>query len=272
MVLFLLLIGVASYFVGSSASGHSRRAKRRQLFERIAKQFGGKCERGGWFTAPSTSIRYGQTWAIVSQGKAAEPSWGPCFVVCVGWNNPQRCDVVSRPDIWPGIVLSADFEREFAVVAGDDARHILSDGVKWQIQRLASLGPDQRLHVTIGNGRIVAKKPWRAPTTGDALLSFVQGTLELHDQLMLATATGIEFLNGNEAQPLVRIVCKVCGDEIREELVFCQRCKTPHHHDCWQYTGVCSVFGCREQTFLVPHPGQTTMPKPTDVRMNSKLD
>jgi hypothetical protein len=52
------------------------------------------------------------------------------------------------------------------------------------------------------------------------------------------------------------VICKVCGDEIHEQMVVCRRCKTPHHLDCWQYTGSCSVFGCRETKYLQPAVGE----------------
>lgn len=40
-------------------------------------------------------------------------------------------------------------------------------------------------------------------------------------------------------------VCQVCGDSLLEgDLVYCAYCKTPHHHDCWQYTRQCSTYGC----------------------------
>jgi hypothetical protein len=39
-------------------------------------------------------------------------------------------------------------------------------------------------------------------------------------------------------------VCQVCGTEIAGAPRLCERCDTPHHADCWEYTGRCSVYGC----------------------------
>ena len=39
-------------------------------------------------------------------------------------------------------------------------------------------------------------------------------------------------------------VCQVCGEAIRGDHVACMKCDTPHHLDCWQYTGQCSTYGC----------------------------
>jgi hypothetical protein len=40
-------------------------------------------------------------------------------------------------------------------------------------------------------------------------------------------------------------VCKVCGDPIVEEAVRCDTCLTPHHRDCWEFVGSCSIYGCK---------------------------
>jgi hypothetical protein len=44
-------------------------------------------------------------------------------------------------------------------------------------------------------------------------------------------------------------VCQVCGVEMSERVVLCAKCRTPHHEECWHYTGQCSTFGCREIRF-----------------------
>ncbi|HVE38895.1 MAG TPA: RING finger protein [Planctomycetota bacterium] len=44
--------------------------------------------------------------------------------------------------------------------------------------------------------------------------------------------------------------CQICGAELEGALVRCSRCSTPHHADCWEYTGACSTYGCGEKTFV----------------------
>jgi hypothetical protein len=96
------------------------------------------------------------------------------------------------------------------------------------------------------------------------LLEFVRGILELYDQTLLSATEGIEFLDGQVAQPLDHVVCQVCGEEIRDDLVFCRRCKTPHHRDCWLYAGRCSVFACGEIQFLVPRQAARIVKRPPE--------
>jgi hypothetical protein len=40
--------------------------------------------------------------------------------------------------------------------------------------------------------------------------------------------------------------CQVCATPMEDRVVWCRRCRTPHHLECWVYTGMCSTFGCRE--------------------------
>lgn len=39
--------------------------------------------------------------------------------------------------------------------------------------------------------------------------------------------------------------CPVCRDPVKEPLRVCERCKVPHHLDCWNYVSGCAVFACR---------------------------
>jgi hypothetical protein len=126
--------------------------------------------------------------------------------------------------------------------------------VRWQIERLARLSTPPHLHILIQEGVILIERP-QAKLRGELPAQCIQGALELYDQCMLAKATGIQFLHTDEAQPLTNVICKVCGEEIQDQMVVCRRCKTPHHLDCWQYTGACSVFGCRETRYVLPSAG-----------------
>lgn len=39
-------------------------------------------------------------------------------------------------------------------------------------------------------------------------------------------------------------LCPVCRNEAKSGSTQCPRCSTPHHVDCFAYTGRCAVFGC----------------------------
>jgi len=46
----------------------------------------------------------------------------------------------------------------------------------------------------------------------------------------------------------VRVACGVCHQDLAEagEAVACRACGTPAHRDCWEYLGICSLYGCGE--------------------------
>jgi hypothetical protein len=43
--------------------------------------------------------------------------------------------------------------------------------------------------------------------------------------------------------------CQVCGEKMESRVIFCAKCRTPHHEECWSYVAQCSTFGCREIRF-----------------------
>ncbi len=47
-----------------------------------------------------------------------------------------------------------------------------------------------------------------------------------------------------------RTKCQVCGEGLSERVVHCLACRTPHHEECWRYTGVCSIYACRETRYV----------------------
>lgn len=51
-------------------------------------------------------------------------------------------------------------------------------------------------------------------------------------------AAAIAFIEGGE--------CQICGAGMTDHVVFCAKCRTPHHEECWTYNGACSTYGCRE--------------------------
>jgi hypothetical protein len=43
--------------------------------------------------------------------------------------------------------------------------------------------------------------------------------------------------------------CQVCGEKMEGRVVYCAKCRTPHHEECWSYVSTCSTYGCREIRF-----------------------
>jgi len=46
------------------------------------------------------------------------------------------------------------------------------------------------------------------------------------------------------------LICQICGGTLSEgSVVYCAKCNTPHHKDCWQFNKSCATYGCRSQQF-----------------------
>jgi hypothetical protein len=39
-------------------------------------------------------------------------------------------------------------------------------------------------------------------------------------------------------------LCPICAAPLAEPLHRCDRCRAPHHQECWEYLGRCAIYGC----------------------------
>lgn len=55
------------------------------------------------------------------------------------------------------------------------------------------------------------------------------------------------------ASNVIEVKCLVCAEGIAagQPTVRCEQCRAPYHADCWDFVGVCSVYGCRCRTFTL---------------------
>ncbi|MGE0755860.1 MAG: RING finger protein [Pirellulaceae bacterium] len=270
-VVFLAMLFACAVAIGVWKK-RSRYRRSRRLLRQLAQQFAGVYESGGLLSPPHVQLRYGETTATVCSCRPRGSFRSRGIEVRVAWPHVHlRCEILAKTrrlvttDLqysWPRVPLADPAFTDKFLVSGfteRDVLQLLTSGVRWNLDCLRSLGPDRRLYVLIREGHIVVRKFWkRIPP--DQAAQLVQGALELYDQCMLAKAAGIEFLNTDILQPLDQVVCKICGDTIEHEMVYCRRCKTPHHEECWNYTGVCSVFGCRETVYHRPLPSRADPP------------
>lgn len=130
-----------------------------------------------------------------------------------------------------------------------DAIKLLSNPVCWQLEELRRHAQTFEVAVNVRRGVMTIKKPC-IMTAPQQLDDFVRFSLKLYDQMVLAKAQGIEFVNDQCATVVDDVKCPICSEEIVHDMVVCTRCKTPHCRDCWQYNGQCATFACAETRFL----------------------
>ena len=260
-LVFVVLVIAVTAVVTLAAAAQSRADSWNRSYQKLAKRFGGNCLSAGWFGRPSVRFRYGQTPVLLNTYKSAGNGFTQLFI---NWPDPNfQCEIYPDPNAPRNLALQTaegefdssweQFRRRYVLRANSDEemRSLLSDGVQWQIERLRQLALDSELYVAVRRGRILVRK--RALLVRyEELEEFAQLALELYDQAMLTRMTGIDFVDSEVAQIISEATCQVCGEQIITDMIFCRRCRTPHHHECWQYYGACAVYGCQETRWFAP--------------------
>lgn len=150
----------------------------------------------------------------------------------------------------------SEFDLQFVAQANDPemAREFLGPAVREAIVGLGRLGPPGGMLVSVNPERLLVQVDRDLARQPDALLSAVREALVVHDGLVAGVMNrlgeGITVVDAGPAAPedAGPPICKVCGDPIAPPAVLCAHCRAPHHLDCWEFIGSCSIYGCDGKT------------------------
>jgi Prokaryotic RING finger family 1 len=105
--------------------------------------------------------------------------------------------------------------------------------------------------VSINPERMLVQVDRNLGQSSEALAQAVREALVIHDGLLDGVhrrmSQGIAIVDrpGAPDEDAGPPICKVCGEPIDAgDAVVCASCNTPHHRDCWEYVGACSIYGC----------------------------
>jgi hypothetical protein len=267
LILAVLLVGLV-VFAGSATS---RVGRWNQAFAQVAQHYRGSFASGGWFSEPSVRLMYGLSHGRLSCYSLGRSGKFVAQMVLEQKEARSRAEMLSRPStvtLVPSLAgltqVELEWGRQFArweVAAADydAARHLLTDAVRLALDRVWLHPVPSDTAVSLLPGWIVVRKVWDVPRAAD-LAQFVELVCSLNDQLQLAGAAGIEFLHSDEAQIIDDAQCSICYEPLADGVVFCVRCKTPHHRDCWEYSGGCSTYGCGTRMFYTPGEAKVVGP------------
>lgn len=274
VVLVAIVVVLTSMVVGNAraASGQWNRA-----FEHVARRFHGHHARGGFFGQPSAWIRHGEASGRLTIFSLPKSPGERCLQMTMQQSEfPGKCEIfyhLNRPALssaFRGGLSQVQFDWEgfrdrWHVLAadGDEARHLLTDGVRLAIDHVWRQPVPGEVSISLSPGWIVVRKVWQS-SRGIDLAEFVERVCNLADQLSLAAAAGIEFVESDEAQIIDDAQCAICRDSLTHEIVVCRRCNTPHHRDCWEYSGGCSTYGCGSRDCVLPGIAPLAGPHWTD--------
>ena len=155
---------------------------------------------------------------------------------------------------------SPQFDREYICTSNDAGmlKETLVPESQSVINALRSMRGAGNVYVAIRNYELLVKIQGMLEDIG-SLRKLTDLSLQFYDAALAGQEKGIEFLETktithtfSEGEQAEEVICQVCGDSLMRDVVVCRSCKTPHHHDCWQYYGQCSTFGCGQRSYRRP--------------------
>ncbi len=88
------------------------------------------------------------------------------------------------------------------------------------------------------------------PLYDEELWRWLKGAFALLQALPGVGVEDLSVLARPTPAALSESLCQVCGSTMGQPpVVYCRRCRTPHHEECWVYAGRCSTFACQEREF-----------------------
>jgi hypothetical protein len=147
-------------------------------------------------------------------------------------------------------------DRDYNVRTNDPemARELLGPDVLSAVVDLDSMVHSGGMLVSITPERLLIQVDRNLGVNFESLDRAVTDALTLHEGLLRSLdrrmTAGIEIVSETDGRAVADVdappICKVCGEPIGEgPVIVCSTCGTPHHRDCWEYVGVCSIYGCQ---------------------------
>jgi len=257
-VAILVVAGLALYF------RRSRHRALRNAYQRLATHLTGRWHCGTWLQSKRPTIWFEHAGF---QAKLDLFPWDDSKnsgvyhrLVISGWPDPlARCEIfperaVHRVTKLLGMVDftigSPEFDSRYIISGSqpDAVRKIITPAVQSVIENIRVLSTNDYVYMNLAGGKLEIRVRHR-PGDYEDLARFVTQGLHLCDVMLPSTGHGIDFKPSKP--PTETPLCQVCGDDITEEPVYCKKCRTPQHLDCWRYYGGCAVYACGGKKAMV---------------------
>lgn len=219
----------------------------------LSDQWDGQVSGGGFWSWPTLEIKVdGVAGKVAYRDGRGDSLWTK---VGFNWPASHRLRVSPRDfAIWLRSLVRGsnlkvgdpEFESIFWVEAEDVpwAREVLSRRVQAGMLRLREDAPwsaSKRVSLDIGPtgivlkiGRLVVDNPRELEEFISLAILILRSTRNAVD-IAGVVLSPVEIQGGSG--------CPVCG-HIVEKGRTCPACRTPHHEDCWKYSGGCAIFAC----------------------------
>ena len=168
------------------------------------------------------------------------------------FTNPNLKELSSSDEVFASRFIANCPE----IISIDEAIDVRS---REQLFKLYYLYSRNDLFFTSQGGRAMVRKEVDSSilTHPDTLMRFLDGGDDFFHAL---SRSHFGTFAGDEPSRWIKYLsvstetarCKICGEFIYFSKVHCKNCDTPHHIDCWQYNGSCSVYGCGSTEYYYP--------------------
>jgi hypothetical protein len=239
---------------------------RYRAYRQLAARYHGRYESRGLSDPPTVSFGHGGSMVRVGLAPTipGQPNQIPRTRVVTRFRQgiPFRLELapIARPappqppkGTRPLKLGVAEFDRAYVIQANDldMARDFLSPLVRDAIASLHRMVHAGGMLLSINPERMLVQIDRNLASSAEALALAVREALILHDGLLEGVTQrigqGIDIVDKEECwdEDSGPPICKVCGAPITDgAIIVCATCSTPHHRDCWEYVGACSIYGC----------------------------
>lgn len=221
------------------------------LLRKVSAEIGGTFVRGGPLQPPTIRMPIGRVPALVA-------FWvGPQRIEPVGMfralRTPAATGVVEiEHKLWGNRIIGPprvsigdqEFEERFRIYAtsAPDAVRLLTEGMRRTLEKLAVMGKVRAAFRPKLIEISVAAEDWDTFTARQFVELAVEAARpELGPEAVAANIGDIEWIEDVEPESPT---CQVCATALEDSVVRCRRCRTPHHAECWEYSGICATFSC----------------------------
>jgi hypothetical protein len=271
--LCFFLGALGAIIIAAVALSNSQGKQLNDSFGRFARQFRGTFRPGDWSDTPAVSFEHNTSSALldISRPPGGRPRW--CTQLTFAFRRPVPLTIEIDPDgvekpqlrmykMQPAPTGDMPFDYNHRVFGSDRraVRDLLTPAIREDLMRVReSLG--SAVNICVSRDYLLVRHPGKLRDFAQ-LLVFAHVAFQLHDQLLLvvnqATADEVKIVEVSSpeaaggAEIAADAKCGVCGEPATEDRVLCRCCRAPHHRECWDYNRGCSVYACRERTYIRP--------------------
>ena len=255
---FLLLLFVTAVVVAIVVASSARSSRLTAALQRVAAEVGGTVSGGGWGTGEATlqfslaGRRASMEFYAGSKNRAPYSR----LTVDLGGRSPGTLHIL--PEGFGQMILKFFGAQDLPVGDAEfDADYVVKANPPSLVPQLFS--PERRRPLMAAVRRLGVVSEPRIDVDRSQLTIRSRDFITDDSRLLVMVRTAEEFLKAlfpaaapapepgiqwGEMKVSGGGECPVCGTEMRDGIVRCEVCKTPHHHDCWQYMGRCSTYAC----------------------------